>query len=477
MMAGAAPEALYRGRFSLERIALFDPLGDAGIGGYTHELATALHRAGSFVHVFCPPHAFAARLQRPYVLTPGISGPELNLDARPAGQPLPDVQSGARDGVPALHAYLRVLRARETRARDDTPESESATRNAPGRLPHAALSATSTPMPGVQTTAVAPLTRKRRISALALARDLTDRGFDTVWSQWPTMPQIVSDLFRCAPHEGLATVHTVHNVEGHEADPSEASRLQSLYARADALIVHSAQARMMLGPLLHDGQQRIVESRHGTYSIYPRRPESRSAVRSALGIEPDETVLLCFGAVRPYKNIDAVIAALAVVGDLRVRVVVAGWEYGYAAAVPGDRLGRTRALTRHAGVHDRVHLLPGPFGIEQTAELFEASDIVMLPYRASSGSGVLCMALSFGTPVICSAVGGMGEYLPDERYGTILDGPTASAIAAAIRRRVERGAGVDDRSVPPQALRWDVIVRRLISELRAPAVERDPAVR
>ena len=51
MMAGAAPEALYRGRFSLERIALFDPLGDAGIGGYTHELATALHRAGSFVHV------------------------------------------------------------------------------------------------------------------------------------------------------------------------------------------------------------------------------------------------------------------------------------------------------------------------------------------------------------------------------------------------------------------------------------------
>ena len=87
------------------------------------------------------------------------------------------------------------------------------------------------------------------------------------------------------------------------------------------------------------------------------------------------------------------------------------------------------------------------------------------------------MALSFGTPVICSAVGGMGEYLPDERYGTILDGPTASAIAAAIRRRVERGAGVDDRSVPPQALRWDVIVRRLISELRAPAVERDPAVR
>jgi glycosyltransferase involved in cell wall biosynthesis len=425
---------------AIRRVALVEPVGDVGIGGYTHELAEGLEANGVRVTMYSRPDTLLLRFPRTYRLLPVLGAHPLATE--PAAAPPAPPLAVAEAGRSLLDPYFDLL---ERRAAAPAPAA------APVAAPVAAPAAPA-PEPGSPE------------RSAELARHIADGGYDLVWTQWPAMRGYGPDFFRALRALELPLAHTVHNVLPHERAPGDVELCGEVYAAADRLVVHSHAAAAALGGTFPETRGRIVPSHHGLYTLFPRAPAVRERVRGRLGVADGETVFLFFGGVRPYKNVDAALEAMADPRADGTRLVVAGWEWGYPDAVAGDRLGRTRRRARELGVADRVTLLPGPFGVPQAAELFEAADSVVLPYVESSGSGVLLLAMTFGKHVLATAAGGMDEYLGGYPMHTLLPGTAPGQVAAGMAEARSTVAG-PQRPATIGALEWPAIVRALLPAL------------
>lgn len=445
-------------------IALIEPVGDVGIGGYTHELAQALCGHGVRASVFARPDTFALRLPRAYRLLPVLGLPPDQAEAvlRGPGAPQPDAEPPLPAGAFALEPYfdaLERLEARRAAARRtaSAPSAQSAAvdRAAPEtQLPASA----DTGMPARVRTLDEARERTR-----ALVRHLVDGGFDAVWTQWPVLAGHARGFHRLISAAGMPLAHTVHNVFPHERGTGEVAASAAAYRAARALVVHSRWSATALDRAFPGTARRTIGSWHGLYTLFPRAAGARHAVRRRLGVEDGRPLLLSFGPVRPYKNVDAAVAALAGARCRDVVLAVAGSEWGYTDLVLGDRLGRTRRLAASHGVADRVRLLPGAFGLRQAAELFEAADAVVLPYTESYGSGVLLLAMSFGKHVIATRAGGMDEYLAHYAACTLLHGHDPASVADGIARALPR---LGDAPAPrPPRFEWPAITAELLPRL------------
>ena len=420
----------------LRSLALIEPLGDAGIGTYTHELAEALVAAGVTADVYATEWAWSRSLPRTHRLYPVIGsalfhqrdildGPGLAL-ADP-----PPAAAGRGEGAPA------------------PPSLWSAGRSA----------------------------ARSAFLTFELALWLRRRGYDAVWTQWPAIGAPFPHFWRTCRRLGLRLIHTVHNVLPHERGASDERRYRAVYDASDVLLVHSRAANASLSGVFPDASAKSLVSWHGTYTSYPRAPEARARLRAQLGLDAGTPLALFFGAVRPYKNVDAVLYALRGAPDLDLVLLVAGVESGYPGPPAADKLARTRRLAVELGVDARVRFLAGPFSFAGTAEIFEAADLVVLPYLESFGSGQLLLAMTFGKWIAATAVGGMDEYLNAYPRGFILRELAPGSLADALRELAHAIRAQGDRALAWDGgeFSWRQIVAALLPRLRSQLSPRAPA--
>jgi glycosyltransferase involved in cell wall biosynthesis len=417
-----------RARTSLRSVALIEPLGDAGIGSYTHELAEALVHAGVTADVYGPETAWSRSLPRVHRLYSVLGS--------------------------ALFRQQEVL-ASSGRQLVDSPPVYAVDEDETAGIP-AVLRAGRT-------------TARTAFLTLELATVLRRRGYDAVWTQWPEFGAALPNFWRTCRRLGVRVIHTVHNVVPHERRPGDERHYGRVYRACDVLLVHSHAAAESLHRTYPGCGAKALVSPHGLYTIYPRRPEARAGVRAELGLQSSTPLVLFFGGIRPYKNVDVVLHALRGAPDLDLALLVAGSESGYADRPAGDGLARTRRLAAELGVESRVRFLAGPFGFERTSEIFEAADAVILPYVESFGSGQLLLAMTFGRWIAATAAGGMDEYLSGYPRGVVLPKLTPESVAETLRDLAIQIPAAGDAPIAWQGgeLSWGAIVEALLPRLES----------
>src|SRR4029077_19893279 len=93
-----------------------------------------------------------------------------------------------------------------------------------------------------------------------------------------------------------------------------------LLVRSARLVVHAEAARTAMP----GGRRPPAVVPHGDYiGCYPDDVPAAEA-RRALGLGAEERVLACFGQLRAYKGVGALLAAFTELTDPRLRLVVAG---------------------------------------------------------------------------------------------------------------------------------------------------------
>jgi len=216
----------------------------------------------------------------------------------------------------------------------------------------------------------------------------------------------------------------VDNLIPHERRPMDLSLTRWLMRATDAYIVQSGSVREDL--LRLDPKARFLEVPHPVYNLVGERDDKAEA-RRRLGLDPAAPLLLFFGFVRAYKGLDLLLRALPLVRrEVPARVLVLGEFY--------EGREQTERLIRELGVTESVTVQDEYVPNESVGLYFSAADVVVLPYRSATQSGIVQIAYQLERPVICTDVGGLKEVVLHEQTGLVVPPEDPQALAAAVLR-------------------------------------------
>lgn len=204
---------------------------------------------------------------------------------------------------------------------------------------------------------------------------------------------------------GGRIVWTVHNLRAHDGlHPSlEAKFYRRFIPRVDGVISMSETG-------LNLARERFPSLRHLPAAVIPHGhyrdhyPRYEGNARAELDIPAGARVMLFFGEIRAYKNVDALVRAFRNVKDSNALLMIAGRPKSAPLS---------ESLAKEAAPDNRVRLALQFIEREQVTRLFSAADLVVLPYRHILNSGAALLALSLNRPVLVPDLGSMGDLRDD----------------------------------------------------------------
>ena len=206
---------------------------------------------------------------------------------------------------------------------------------------------------------------------------------------------VISGLLWLVRRRGAALVWTGHDLEPHELSRPRLWRAYNRFfiSQVDLLFSFSKGATS----LLVERHSRLagiptVVVPHGHYRDYYTAPPKTVILRKELKLD-HRPVLLCFGLIRPYKNLPGIIRAWRQLPEPRPQLVIAGRPMDSEIA---------EVIKKEAGDSKDVHLLLRFIHDDEVPTIFAIADVVLMPYMARSAlnSGVAHLAFSLSRPAV-----------------------------------------------------------------------------
>lgn len=192
---------------------------------------------------------------------------------------------------------------------------------------------------------------------------------------------------------------------------------------------------------------------HPLYNHFGEK-QDREKIVETLNLNPDRKTLLFFGLIREYKGLDLLIQAMSFLDD-SCQLLIAGESYG--------DFGKYRQLIEASPAKNRIQTRNQYISDEEVPVLFSAADILVLPYKSATQSGVIPVAYHFEVPIVATDVGSLKDTV--ETAGTgIVCRPQAESIAEGIQKIFSEGTDkfVANIRTEKEKLSWDSFARALI---------------
>jgi len=223
-------------------------------------------------------------------------------------------------------------------------------------------------------------------------------------------------------------------LEMHEiVDPLEKSILPiKLYARITRrLIMRRAQSIVLHSQHDFDLVEKYPEKKyfiipHGLYDQYMVRPEAHRSFN-----------ILFYGVIREYKGVEILLEAFNKL-DFDVRLFIVGEPWDYVKIPNSDRIVRISCYVDE----------------KTTENVFNLADVLVLPYKRASQSGVAHIGMAFGLPIIYTSVGGIHEALRDYEGGYCVPPNDPEGIRLMLELVYKAGP---KRYPVPEHLKWENI--------------------
>ena len=219
-------------------------------------------------------------------------------------------------------------------------------------------------------------------------------------------------------------VLTQHNLYPHNSSNSKKekyyNRMQEIKRYFSHFIVHTESSKDAFCKEYGIDNKKVSVVSHGLFEpqTMPNRKTPSNPIR-----------LLIFGNQTKYKGTDILIDAIALLPeDIRKKI-----HLTIAGQTDTELYAAKKVLAGHLGIEWIAHFLSN----EELNQLIVDADILLLPYRAISQSGVLLLSLSFKKHLIVSDLPSFVETLegyPDECFVKV---GSADSLAKAITLYVD----------------------------------------
>lgn len=252
--------------------------------------------------------------------------------------------------------------------------------------------------------------------------------FDAEWAifrYWnPFFAPLIAYIAKKLRKKSVKVAILIDNLVPHEKSFLDSWMARRILARADHVITMSKSVSADVQA--HRPGMKISTLFHPLYEIYQSN-HTKAEARARLNL-PDHPIVLYFGLIRPYKGLDIMIKALgAIKNELD----------DYTALILGEAYEDSQKyvdLIKSQGISSYTIFRNEFITDDELPLYFSAADVLVLPYRTATQSGIVGIALQMDRPVIATRVGGLGEYIQEGETGYLVEPENPEALGQTILR-------------------------------------------
>ena len=270
----------------------------------------------------------------------------------------------------------------------------------------------------------------------------------------PFMGPALGSIARMVRKSGVKVLAITDNVIPHETRPGDVAFAKYFINACDGFVTMSKAVMKDL--------EKFTNTVHKKYLLHPLYTSfgeklNKIDARKALELPTDKQLVLFFGLIRNYKGLDMLLDAMnELKSNPNIVLVIAGEFYE-------DKQPYLDLIKKY-GIENQV-ILHGKFIANEDVKLyFSAADLVALPYRSATQSGVTQVSFHFEVPTLVTNVGGLGEIIPDKVAGYVVES-NGKAIAEGIKDYFENNrmpSFTEGMKKEKQKYDWKIFVDEVI---------------
>ena len=211
------------------------------------------------------------------------------------------------------------------------------------------------------------------------------------------------------------------NIIPHESRFFDNKLTKYFFKYIDYFIVMSKSVENDLLSLFPDAK--YIYTPHPLYDIFGKGINKQDS-RRQLKINESKLILF-FGLIRPYKGLDLLIQATNILKNKLTDFKVLAIGDCYENPEPYSNMVDKYKIK---DIFDlRFEFVPN----NKVSLYFSAADIIVLPYKSATQSGIVPVAYHFNKPVIVTNVGGLDEIVQEGKTGYVVT-PNSVEISNSI---------------------------------------------
>ena len=286
-------------------------------------------------------------------------------------------------------------------------------------------------------------------TARKIARWNPDVLFVRYWM--PYFAPSLGYVCRRLKKKGCKVIGIVDNLIPHEKRPGDSILTRYFTGACNGFITLCDAVNQDLLHLRPDAESMVIP--HPLYSHFGDKIEKEEA-ENRLGLQHGYRNILFFGLIREYKGLDILLEAFSSL-DESYRLIIAGEPYG--------SFEKYEQLIARSG-NRNISVFSQYIVDEEVPLFFSAADVVVLPYRSATQSGISAISYHFEIPMITTDVGGLKETIADRNTGIVVERAEPGLIREAIIRYFGQDTSGYKNSIKEekQRLSWDNFCKKLI---------------
>lgn len=228
---------------------------------------------------------------------------------------------------------------------------------------------------------------------------------DIVHIQWLKIPAFdVRFYLWIKRHYGVKIVFTAHNMLPHDSGSKYLKSFGRFYHGVDAVIVHDNNTKALLCSSFNVSDEKVNVIRHGIlhYDLNEQLIEQElNDLKNKYRLSDDVLLFSILGNQNRYKGTDVLIDVWLSNKELRDNPKCALLIAGECKDFDLTEIQSVKNV-----IVENSHL-----SNERFFAMMKRTDVLLLPYRQISQSGVLLYAIDVRTPILVSDKGGLAEPL------------------------------------------------------------------
>ncbi len=234
------------------------------------------------------------------------------------------------------------------------------------------------------------------------------------WFKIPSFDLIILYLIKFTFKSRIQIIFTAHNVLPHDTGNKFKKIYKKIYNIVDKIIVHESYARNKIINEFNISEDKIKVIPHGL--LYEKNNKKEFYLKNN-----KKLVFSVLGNLNYYKGIDIVIDAWANSNILKnnndILLLIAGKP---------DKYIKQKLNTLNS--YNNVKIIDRFLEETEFINCLLSTNVLLLPYREISQSGLLLTSLSFNIPIVVSKKGGLIEPFNFGKIGWILNNNTSDEL-------------------------------------------------